>query len=365
MLHVPTPVAPHVPTYIDHVDSGSSFSFVDSNQYFFSCILPPGESVEPWPNLPPDQRTTRGDVEAFIDASNWDIDNYGPAVMTVAQLPLASLTDADTDHHFATPIAPHQVPGILPPSPHASDISREEFDRGLQHLQNEYQDIFDMTSPNISNFPAVQLGLKEEFKGRVFRRPERRKPPLVQQSCDIIDGQKILDAGYGFINNSSPHNINRVRVSRKDKDGQPLSIDRDRWCIDLSWVNHCLEDFDHPTPDLQDIIEKMTEFHYFSELDLKEAFNSLRITRDLSDILTFTTSQGKISYQVLPFGVKWGSSIFQWNMEEGFKDFLDTVLFLYVNNLIVHTNLLSTHLDTLRRIFQRCRVRCCLTTPQP
>ncbi|CAN0136386.1 unnamed protein product, partial [Heterosigma akashiwo] len=126
---------------------------------------------------------------------------------------------------------------------------------------------------------------------------------------------------------------------------------RDRWCLNLSWVNHCLEDFDYPIPNLEDVLEGMTASRVFSELDLKEAFNSLRINRELSDVFTFTTSQGKISYQVMPYGVKWGSSIFQWNMEEGFRDFLNTILFLYIDNLIVHTDTLSAHLDGLRRYF--------------
>jgi hypothetical protein len=307
---------------------------------------------------PPDETYFSMDLPTGVvvgDVDGQDPD-FGAYVFTV--LPDGTLQHCDKDNelalHMATPASVDQDSAATDGGGDVSDISVSSFNTSLQTLLAEYDDVFDMTAPNISNFPPVHLGLKPEYKGRVFRRPQRRLPPLVQKSCDL-DGQKILDAGYGFINNRTPHNINRVCVQRKDKDGNYLGVERDRWCIDLSWVNHCLEDFDYPIPNLQDVLEGMTASTYFSELDVKEAFNSVRVSKELSDILSFTTSQGKISYSVMPFGVKWGSSIYQWNMEEGFKDFLNTILFLYIDNLIVHTDTLRAHLDGLRQILQGCR----------
>jgi len=381
---VPPTMPAHVlPEYIpmhashDHIsyipkdpEGQTAISYVAPlDEYFFSFPIISTEDtiVEPRPSPPPDSTATMGDVEV----SNWDDYNFGT---TVFQLTPDDLTTGDFDLPtlaFMTPMCDVSVaPGDMIPScfdlptsitmPAAPahndglDVPADEFDAGLQKLVEEYADIFDMSKPNISNYPEVHLGLKPEYRGRFWRRGESRKSPLVQKSCDI-DGQKILDAGYGFLNPHSPNNIPRVRVARKDKDGNPLDISRDRWCLDLRMLNACLEDFDHPLPNLQDVIEGMTRSKVFSELDLKEAFNSLRINRELSDLFTFTTSQGKISYKVMPYGVKWGSSIFQWNMEEGFREFLETILFLYIDNLIVHTESLSTHLIALRNIFQRCR----------
>jgi len=163
------------------------------------------------------------------------------------------------------------------------DLTKAQFDASLEQLIREYQDIFSPTAMNISNLTPVALGLKPKFRDRVFHRAEYRKSPKVQYSCDL-DGRKILASGYGRLNPHSPHNINRVRVPRLDKDGKPLPVERDRWCLDLSFVNFALEDFDHPVPRIDEILEKMAESKVFSELDVKEAFNSMRINEELSDL---------------------------------------------------------------------------------
>ena len=109
--------------------------------------------------------------------------------------------------------------------------------------------------------PAVDIEIKQEFKDKVFYRPERRKSPLVQKSMDE-NGRRILDRGWGKLNPTSRYNINQVRVPRLDNDGVSIS-GRDRICLDLSWVNHIFETFKHPIPDIQEIIQVLAESKFF------------------------------------------------------------------------------------------------------
>jgi len=67
-----------------------------------------------------------------------------------------------------------------------------------------------------------------------------------------------------------------LKVPRLDKDGIPVE-GRDRVCLDLSWVNKNFETFKHPIPDIQEIIQVLADSKYFSELDLSEAYNQLRL----------------------------------------------------------------------------------------
>ena len=47
----------------------------------------------------------------------------------------------------------------------------------------------------------------------------------------------------------------------------------------------------------------LADLKVFSELDLSEDYNQLKISDELSQYMTFTCSFGKVSMEVMPFGV--------------------------------------------------------------
>ena len=168
------------------------------------------------------------------------------------------------------------------------------------------------------------------------------------------NGRRILQRGWGRLNPTSRHNINQVRVPRLDKEGIPIP-GRDRVCLDLSWVNHIFETFKHPIPDIQEIIQVLSESKYFSELDLSTAFEQLKVSEELSQLFTFTCSFGKVSLEVLPYGAIFASDIFQSRITDEFLEFLDLFLVIYIDNLIVHTSSMEDHLTALRKVLSVCR----------
>ena len=91
----------------------------------------------------------------------------------------------------------------------------------------------------------------------------------------------IWDNGWGKLKPTSRHNINQVRVARLDKEGKPVA-GRNRICLDLYWVNHIFETFKHPIPDIQEIIQVLSDSKYFSELDLNQAFEQLKVSEEIT-----------------------------------------------------------------------------------
>ena len=81
----------------------------------------------------------------------------------------------------------------------------------------------------------------------------------------------------------------------------------------------------------------------FSELDVAEGFNQLRIAKLLQEIFTFSSSREKVSLKVLPFGVFWASSIFQASV-----DLLLRCLQIYIDNLGIHSMSGREHFIHLR-----------------
>ena len=92
----------------------------------------------------------------------------------------------------------------------------------------------------------------------------------------------------------SKHNIGQVIVHQFDKAGAPI-VGRERVCLNLIPVNKCLEHFEFPIPKIELILQNLMMYSVFSELDLAEGFNQLRVSKALQQIFTFTCTNGKVS----------------------------------------------------------------------
>ena len=90
-------------------------------------------------------------------------------------------------------------------------------------------------------------------------------------------------------------------------------------------------------------------------MDLTESFEQFGISEELSNYLTFMTSFGKVSMQVLTYGVEFATDEVQETMTHEFFEFLETWLLIYVDNMLVHTLTRRAHLEALRTLFERCK----------
>jgi hypothetical protein len=122
----------------------------------------------------------------------------------------------------------------------------------------------------------------------------------------------------------------------QDKNGIPV-IGHERVCLDSKPVNKCLSHYEHPIPRIDNILGTLTEFKYFSEMDLDSGYLQFKISKNLSDIFAFTCSKGKVSMGVLPFGVYWAASIFHPTMCNLFLELLLRCLKIYIDNLLAHS----------------------------
>jgi len=183
--------------------------------------------------------------------------------------------------------------------------------------------------------------LKPEFSNKIFYCPE---PIRSIRDQEIIDrnAEELIKADRAYYNPYSKHNIRQVIVHRFDKACNPIK-GRERVCLNLIPVNKCLEHYEFPIPKIDMIIEKLMA-SVISELDLAAGFNQLRIAKHLQQIFTFSSSRGKVSLKVLPFGVFWASSIFQASMVDLFVDLLLRCLQIYIDNLGVHSMTRREHL---------------------
>ena len=76
-------------------------------------------------------------------------------------------------------------------------------------------------------------------------------------------------------------------------------------------------------PILSDLLRRISGLKYFSKLDLKSAFNLIRIKKGHEWKTAFRTKYGHFQYNKIPFGTKNAPGHFQAFVNNIFSDLLD------------------------------------------
>jgi len=81
----------------------------------------------------------------------------------------------------------------------------------------------------------------------------------------------------------------------------------------------------------------------FSRLDLRSAYNLVRVKKGHEYLTAFRTPFGHFEYCVMPFGLHNASSVFQRFIQDIFTDDNDLFLFVYLDDIIIYSKNLTEH----------------------
>lgn len=84
-----------------------------------------------------------------------------------------------------------------------------------------------------------------------------------------------------------------------------------RPCIDYRGLNEITVKFQYPLPLMPAALEQLRTSKYFTKLDLRSAYNLIRIREGDEWKTAFSTANGHHEYLVMPFGLVNSPSIFQ------------------------------------------------------
>jgi hypothetical protein len=84
----------------------------------------------------------------------------------------------------------------------------------------------------------------------------------------------------------------------------------DRLVIDLTPLNQITLPVNHKAPRLEDVLQRASEYSFFSKIDVEDAFWMLEITEDSKELTAFDTPWGTFEFNCLPQG--WNNSPAHW-----------------------------------------------------
>ncbi|CAJ0931776.1 unnamed protein product [Ranitomeya imitator] len=211
---------------------------------------------------------------------------------------------------------------------------------------SDYRDVFD--EPKSNALPphrdcdcAIDLIPGSKFpKGRLFNLsvPEyAAMRSYVKESLEkghIRPSSSPLGAGFFF-------------VAKKDGSLRP--------CIDYRLLNKITVKFQYPLPLLSDLFARIKGASWFTKIDLRGAYNLVRIKRGDEWKTAFNTPEGHFEYLVMPFGLSNAPSVFQSFMHDIFREYLDKFLIVYLDDILVFSDDWESHVKQVRMVFQVLR----------
>ena len=150
----------------------------------------------------------------------------------------------------------------------------------------------------------------------------------------------------GFIRPSkSPFGAPVLLVPKSDGSLRP--------CCDYRLLNSITVKDKTPLPLISESFDRLSSAKIFSKLDLRGAFNLLRIAPGQEHYTAFRTRYGLYECLVMPFGLTNAPGSFQRLMNTVLHDLLDVTCIVYLDDIIVFSDNMSDHVNHCRQVLER------------
>ena len=104
------------------------------------------------------------------------------------------------------------------------------------------------------------------------------------------------------------------------------------------------------------LIDSAAGHAMFSFMDGFSGYNQIHMSKKDAEKTAFRTPIGNFYYTVMPFGLKNADATYQRTMTAMFHDMMHQEIEDYVGDIGVKSKRREDHLETLRKVFERCRL---------
>ncbi|KAE8217688.1 hypothetical protein CF319_g8282 [Tilletia indica] len=262
---------------------------------------------------------------------------YRPSLST-----LAASTPATFMSSSATISTPPSAPAPTSPMSHADWVAR-----ALSRLPkplHRFESIFSDTGAN--TLPPHRPGYDFEIElepgttppfGPLYGLSQHENESLRQYLDQML--------ANGFIQPSkSPAASPFLFAAKKGGELRP--------CVDYRKLNAITVKNRYPIPLTQQLVDRVRGCTVFSKIDLKNAYNLLRVAPGHEWKTAFRTRFGLYEYKVMPFGLTNAPAAFQSFIQHVLRRWLDTHVVVYLDDILLFSRSEEEHTELLRDVFQ-------------
>ena len=128
-----------------------------------------------------------------------------------------------------------------------------------------------------------------------------------------------------------------------------------RLAVDYRGLNKITKKDRYPLPLIPDLLDRLRSARIFTKLDLRGAYNLVRIAEGDEWKTAFRTRYGSYEFQVMHYGLTNAPASFQRFMNEVFKGMLDVCVVVYLDDILIYSDSPDEHLVHVREVLRRLR----------
>ncbi|MBW0530846.1 hypothetical protein O181_070561 [Austropuccinia psidii MF-1] len=126
-------------------------------------------------------------------------------------------------------------------------------------------------------------------------------------------------------------------------------------CVDYHKLNAVTRRKKYPVPPMNQLLNVFNGSSIFSKIDLRGAYNLLRIKEGDEHLTAFRTKHGSYEYFVMPFGLTNSPTSFQNLVNYIFQYLLDFYVVVYLDDMMVFSNSEEEHVTHVSTVLTRIR----------
>jgi hypothetical protein len=128
-----------------------------------------------------------------------------------------------------------------------------------------------------------------------------------------------------------------------------------RLCVDYRGLNSMTVKNRYPLPLIPQLLDQLSQAKVFTKIDLRGAYNLVRIKKGDEWKTAFRTRYGHFEYTVMPFGLTNAPAVFQHMMNDIFRDYLDQFVVIYLDDLLIFSKSQEEHDKHVALVLEKLR----------
>ncbi|KAJ8105804.1 hypothetical protein ONZ43_g7278 [Nemania bipapillata] len=128
-----------------------------------------------------------------------------------------------------------------------------------------------------------------------------------------------------------------------------------RFCVDYRKINALTKKDKYPIPLIDETLARIAKAKIFTKIDVRQAFNRIRMHPESEDLTTFKTRYGAFKYKVLPFGLSNGPATFQRYINNALSEYLDDFCSAYIDDVLIFSENIEEHRIHVKRVLEKLR----------
>ena len=235
----------------------------------------------------------------------------------------------------------------------------EEHQNAFKKLCNEFKDIFSVDSSDIGKTPLVEMEIDTGDSPPITQKPYTlplKHAKWVQKELEILEKAGVI------VRSVSPWASPIVVVPKRTAPGEPP---KRRLCVDYRAINSLLPPVKKafskakgiltlvPLPKIDEIYAHLKDSKIYSTFDMQSGYYHMVLSEKSRPKSAFVSAYGKWEFKRCPFGLAQAPAYFQRLVNEVLSSL--TFAFGYLDDILIFSPDMETHLKHLRVLFERLR----------